>query len=246
MEAKRADCAELARSESLADPIVRVIEVSLGAIAAIGIILSFGMRRLQWLSLLLLGPLWRGLRRPPRVCVGLDGIAHRAFRSTFHHPFELLENADVERVSNHTCRVIIGDHQFEWSKPFGIDEAERIGLRQWLSSAIEEAKEGAALSRQFSVNLETIADADDSTLAQLSRGLGTSIDVRVLAIATLVLRGAKEVAEIHGVTGHILSRDTRRLIKRAFRVTSMEDLAELKRCLDLPQVGLSSCVQRQG
>lgn len=233
-EGTRANSASLIRSEPLTNPTIRAIEISLAVVAAIGLIVPFFADTFNWSVLLIPVFLWNGLR-PPRLSIGLDGIAHRSVFTTFYQPFESLGNADLERLGNSTCRIIIDSYQSKWSKPFGIDDAESTRLRDWLRAATQAAKEASELSRPLSRNLDSIAAADDTALIRLATGIGTNTRVRAIAIANLALRGSENLAEVHDVPNHILSRDSRRLVKRAFRIVSASDLDDLKRCLVLPR-----------
>jgi hypothetical protein len=218
---------ELIRCESLKDPVLRAIEVTLGSLAVIGFTISLGTGTIEWISVVGFGLLWAGLR-PSGLRVGLDGIVYYSPLTTSYHPFELLDNADVQRLGDSRCRITIGAFEWKWVKPFGLDESERISLRQWLISAIEAAKEGVALSAEYSADSRAITVADDDTLLRLSTGLGTSTRVRVLAVANLALRGSERVAELDGITGRILSAGVRRLVMRALKVVTEEDLENLK------------------
>jgi hypothetical protein len=152
--------------------------------------------------------------------------------TTSYYPFESTQDADVERLSGSKCRLRIGRYQSQWMKPFGIDEAERTKLHEWLRSAIKTAKEGALVSSKFTTVPDEVADADDATLLQLSTSLGTSVQVRVLAVSNLALRGSRHLAEARGITNHILSASGRRLIKRAFRAATERDVDEIRRCVE--------------
>ncbi len=188
--------------------------------------MSFGTGTIEWVSMVGFGLLWAGLR-PSALRVGLDGIVYCSPLTTSYHPFELLGHADVQRLSCSRCKIILGTFESKWVKPFGLDES-RDRLRQWLIAAIEAAKEGVALSAEYSADSQVIAGAEDATLLRLSTGLGTSAHVRVLAVANLALRGSKRLSELDGIADRILSAGVRRLVIRALKVVSVEDLENLK------------------